>query len=442
MASPPITEHRASEAQEDADRMSRSSLMMAWWAVLSAIFYLVVAAAMARSYGTANALIGIVMSILVYSAINAVLSRFAQRTGLTVAEFSRTLFGRLGALVATLIFFATALYYAVFEGYVMALALSHQSGWPMALTTLVVVIVGIALIGAGVQRFLDRFNAWLLPVYLLGMLAAVWLAIDGYGYPEGWLTRVPEGGAPAFGWWHTFTYYMGIWVLMMFTFDYARFGKDRDRRFHARITFGLPFYALAFGFSAVVGILLDATLPTAGLSEAAIVMGLLELMGLAGLVLVWVTQSRINTANYFLATSNLASLLGQWRPGKACYGLAMALVAALAWALMSADVFGYLLTALAYQGIFVVAWVGVALSHILSRAARETAPASVEEDEPVYRLAGLGAWAGACLVGVVLMHQPTLTSFSAPATFLLAFTLSRLLPGGSIDVAGLSPSRD
>lgn len=101
MASPPITEHRPSEAQEDADRMSRSSLMMAWWAVLSAIFYLVVAAAMARSYGTANALIGIVMSILVYSAINAVLSRFAQRTGLTVAEFSRTLFGRLGALVAT-----------------------------------------------------------------------------------------------------------------------------------------------------------------------------------------------------------------------------------------------------------------------------------------------------------------------------------------------------
>ena len=133
MASPPITEHRPSEAQEDADRMSRSSLMMAWWAVLSAIFYLVVAAAMARSYGTANALIGIVMSILVYSAINAVLSRFAQRTGLTVAEFSRTLFGRLGALVATLIFFATALYYAVFEGYVMALALSHQSGWPMAI---------------------------------------------------------------------------------------------------------------------------------------------------------------------------------------------------------------------------------------------------------------------------------------------------------------------
>lgn len=198
----------------------------------------------------------------------------------------------------------------------MALALSHQSGWPMALTTLVVVIVGIALIGAGVQRFLDRFNAWLLPVYLLGMLAAVWLAIDGYGYPEGWLTRVPEGGAPAYGWWHTFTYYMGIWVLMMFTFDYARFGKDSDRRFHARITFGLPFYALAFGFSAVVGILLDATLPTAGLSEAAIVMGLLELMGLAGLVLVWVTQSRINTANYFLATSNLASLLGQWRAGQ------------------------------------------------------------------------------------------------------------------------------
>ena len=36
------------------------------------------------------------------------------------------------------------------------------------------------------------------------------------------------------------------------------------------------------------------------------------------------------------------------------------------YALMMADVFAYLLQALAYQGIFVVAWVAVAVAHILS----------------------------------------------------------------------------
>ena len=39
---------------------------------------------------------------------------------------------------------------------------------------------------------------------------------------------------------------------------------------------------------------------------------------------------------------------------------------AIVYVLMLADVFHYILQALAYQGIFVVAWVGIALTHILS----------------------------------------------------------------------------
>ena len=81
-------------------RMPRGNLMMAWWAVCSAIFYMVVAAAMARSYGTTNALIGIALTVVCYGVINAVISRYAIRTGLTVALFSRVLFGHLGAMIA------------------------------------------------------------------------------------------------------------------------------------------------------------------------------------------------------------------------------------------------------------------------------------------------------------------------------------------------------
>ena len=103
------------------------------------------------------------------------------------------------------------------------------------------------------------------------------------------MTRVPEGGASPWGWLQTFAYYMGVWVLMMFTFDYARFGRQEDSKFHSRITFGIPFYAMTFLFSGIVGILLDSMIPTDGLSEASIVLGLLELMGVGGLLLVWVT---------------------------------------------------------------------------------------------------------------------------------------------------------
>ncbi|WP_431024066.1 purine-cytosine permease family protein [Halomonas sp. H5] len=414
----------------ESGRMPRGNLMMAWWAVCSAIFYLVVAAAMARTYGTANALIGIVLTVLAYGGINSVISRYSMRTGLTVALFSKILFGHFGAIVATLIFFATALYYAVFEGYVMALVLAEWSGvLSMEMATAIVVALGVSLIFGSVQHWLDKFNGILLPVYVVGVLIAVGMAISEFGYPNGWLSRVPEGGVSTWGWLHTFSYYMGVWVLMMFTFDYARFGRPKDARFHARITFGVPFYLVTFLFSGVVGILLDAMIPIEGLSEASIVLGLLELMGVGGLLLVWVTQSRINTANFYLATVNFESLVRKvtgWRLGKV---LAGCLIGAMAYGLMMADVFAYLLQALAYQGVFVVAWVGVALTHILSPTYRSRFQGHIELDNahiPAFNPYGLIAWGGAILVGVVLMHLPSQAGLSAPATFICSCLLYEL----------------
>lgn len=400
-------------------RMAKGSLMMAWWAVCSAIFYMVVAAAMARSYGTVNALIGIVLTVLCYGLINALISRFAIRSGLTVALFSRVLFGHVGAVIATLIFFATALYYAVFEGYVMALVLSEWStSLTMTVATLIVVVIGVALIFGSVQHWLDKFNGVLLPVYVIGMLVAVGMAIAEFGYPADWLSRVPEGGASSWGWLHTFTYYMGVWVLMMFTFDYARFGRVEDEGFHGRVTFGVPFYLMTFLFSGVVGILLDACLPSEGLSEASIVLGLLELMGVGGLLLVWVTQSRINTANFYLATVNLQACLNKLLGIRLNKIIAGCMVGVLAWLLMSADVFAYLLSALAYQGVFVVAWVGVALAHILMR--QPEAPEDWDESTIAsFNPYGLFAWGLSTLGGILLMHSP-FAGISAVASFVIA----------------------
>ena len=411
-------------------RMPKINLMMAWWAVCSAIFYMVVAAAMARSYGTTNALVGIVLTVIAYGLINAVISRYSMKTGLTVALFSKVLFGHFGAVLATLIFFATALYYAVFEGYVMALVLSEWSdSLPMAASTAIVVIIGIALIFGSVQHWLDKFNGVLLPVYVVGMLIAVGVAMAEFGYPTGWLTRVPEGGASPWGWLHTFAYYMGVWVLMMFTFDYARFGRQEDSQFHTRVTFGVPFYAMTFLFSGIVGILLDSMIPTDGLSEASIVLGLLELMGVGGLLLVWVTQSRINTANFYLATVNFESFIRKVTGIQMSKVVAGCAIGAIAYVLMMADVFSYILQALAYQGVFVVAWVGVALAHILSRTYQNRFNGHVELDNdyiPAFNPCGLVAWCGATLVGIIIMNVPSISGFSAPATFVFAYIVYEL----------------
>ena len=84
----------------DEDQMSRGSLAMAFYGVASAFFFVYIGAAMASAYGTANAIIGLVLTIACYGVINAVLSKYAINNRTTVAQFSRTILGTAGSTIA------------------------------------------------------------------------------------------------------------------------------------------------------------------------------------------------------------------------------------------------------------------------------------------------------------------------------------------------------
>jgi len=258
-----------------------------------------------------------------------------------------------------------------------------------------------------------------LPVYLGGLLVAVGLSISRYGYQPQWLDFGPATPS-AFGWWDCFVAYMGVWVLMLFTFDYARFGKPEDAEYHGRWNFGMPFYAVTFLLNGAAGIYLVSSIPHEGaLNEVSVVMAILQLMGLWGLLFVWATQTRINTANYYLATMNMQAFFARFGVRGSYLAWALA-VGVIVYGLMLADVFAYLLKALAYQGIFVVAWVGVALAQI--RCGRSDVVAL--ERVTAFNSAGLSAWFGATALGLALMFSgPGLSSFSAPSTVIVAFAL-------------------
>ncbi|WP_217590917.1 cytosine permease [Burkholderia sp. GbtcB21] len=419
----------------DHARMPPFSLTMAWWAVCSAVFYIVVGATLALTYGARNALIGMALSVVSYGIVNSIISRYAIRTGLSVALFSRVLFGSAGAALATLIFFATAIYYAVFEGSVIAVAAHHQfPALDYKWAALIVVCYSVPLVFGSVQHWLDKFNGVLLPFYLFGLLAAVGLATAEYGYNAAWLDFGPTGATPAGGWWHCFVYYMGVWVLMMFTFDYARFGRKEDAGYHGRFNFGMPFYLVTFLVNGAAGIYLVSTIPGLGtLSEVSVVLALLKLMGLWGLLFVWVTQSRINTANYYLATVNMQAFFLKAAGLRAPKFVWALVVGAVVYALMMADIFSRILQALAYQGIFVVAWVGVALAHILSARYGQLVGTDVECRDahvPTFNPGGLAAWFAGAFAGLAL-NQATgfAASLSAPATFVVSWAVYRALLG-------------
>lgn len=418
----------------DDHRMGKGSLTMAWWAICSAMFWLVVSATLAMNFGTQNAIIGLLLSVVSYAAINGVIARYAIKTGLSVALFSRVLFGRTGAALATLIFFATAIYYSVFEGSVIAIALhEYLSGLSLNQAYLLVVLYSVPLVFGSVQHWLDKLNGVLLPFYLIGLVAVVALAIGEYGYSNAWLAMGPASGPVANGWWDCFTYFMGVWILMMYTWDYARFGRQEDTDYHARFNFGLPFYVFTFLINGLVGIFLAATIPTpGGLSEVSVVLAIIELMGIWGLIFVWVSQTRINTANFFMAATNMQAFFGRFGLAKVPYLVWAIVVGALVYTLMRLNVFSYILQALAYQSIFVVAWVAIALAHIGSPKYHQLFDGQVEyalDRVKAFNPCGLTAWFLGAGLGIVLLNagNPSLASCSAPATFLCAFAAYWLL---------------
>ena len=422
----------STEIVSEHDRASKGSLTMAWWGVCSAMFYIVVGIAMAKAYGTVNAIIGLGITVVAYGIVNGIISRYAISTGLSVGLFSRVLFGAKGAALATLIFFVTAIYYAVFEGSVIAVTLNHMyPGISYTIAALIVVLYSVPLIFGSMQHWLDKFNGVLLPFYILGLVGAVVLATSQYGYTDAWLRMGPENPSPT-GWWNVCVYYMGVWILMMFTFDYARFGKKEDSKYHALFNFGIPFYMLAFFLSGLAGIYLVNTIPHEGeVSEVSIAFGLIELMGIFGLLFVWITQTRINTANYFLATTNMQAFFKDVFKLNLNKMVWAVMVGIIVYLLMLIDVFAYLLQALAYQGVFVVAWVAIALTHILHPRRKQIfgeVPQIRSAKLPAFDASGLTAWLVASAVGIVLMNLGgSWTNWYATITFFTAAILYALL---------------
>ena len=62
-------------------RMDSGSLTMAWWAVATAMFWLVISASLAVGFGTLNALAGMLISVVAYAITGGILSWEVCKTG-------------------------------------------------------------------------------------------------------------------------------------------------------------------------------------------------------------------------------------------------------------------------------------------------------------------------------------------------------------------------
>lgn len=384
-------------------KVPRWSLTMAWWALFSAMFWIYIAVASAGAVGVPNTIIGMALTIATYGVINSILTKFAARTGLSVEEFSRSLFGLVGSALATLIYAATAIYYAVFEGSIIAVAFESFFGGSRIMWYAIVVIYAIPLVAGGVQNWLDKLNGFLLPIYFAGLVAVVIAATAIRGVPTDWIGSA-AAASPTPGWITSYLIYMGVWVMMMYTFDYARLGKQKDEKFHASLSFGWVFYAFTFGLNGLVGIYIMSAWNLEA-TETGVVQAFISSLGIFGLLVIFISQTRINTANYYLASLNLGAFVERVFKLRLPRFVWVLVSGAIAFLFMLTDVLSYLLKALAWQGVFVTAWVAIALVYIALNRNRLGHLPEVRPEKLKRVSGGAVAWIVSSAVGIFLTEQ-------------------------------------
>ncbi|MEV7005075.1 hypothetical protein [Streptosporangium sp. NPDC051022] len=436
-----VEEQRAEDYAQHAvpltARVPRLKLLMANWSLLSAMVWLFYGALVSSLVGTEQAIIGLVVTVAVYAGLNWLMTAWGVRWGLNPTLLSRRMFGAVGAVLTSLLIAANTTYYAVFESSVLAQAFKiHFDGPDIRWWYLIVVVAMLPLMMGSVQTWMDRINGILLPLYVVGVVAAVVVAaIDHHGQSD-WLQFpgvIPAEARPVPGWLMTFTLYMGIWLLMPTTVEFARLGKPKDLRFHQHVTFGWVYWIWLFLLNGLAGIFLTRTvLPNDPAAEAGVVQAIVTTLGLWGVLLIVVTQTRVNTVNYYLSSINWQRLFARMFGLRLSRLVWVVIVAAVAFLLMLTDVFSYLQNALTWQGVFLVSWVGIVVTHFA------LTPQDRGPDGPEFRpgrlrkaTPGLGVWIVSAGIGIWLTQSsatfPTLSQLAPLVALVISVVLYALV---------------
>jgi purine-cytosine permease-like protein len=338
------------------------------------------------SYGTSNALWGILVFAVVIFATGFPLAFYAARYNLDLDLITRgSGFGYYGSVVTNVIFATFTFIFFALEGSIMAQGLELGLGIPLwvgyALSTLVIfplVIYGMSL--------LSKLQLWTTPLWLVLMvLPFVYLLVSHPDSISAFFAYQGENGA---GGTNLGSIFLAAGVCLSLIaqiaeqIDYLRFMPPRtpenSRRWWASMILAGPGWVLFGAIKQVIGLFLAVYIISSVADGAAVanqpVHQFLEIyqdimppwaaMTLA-VVLVVISQVKINVTNAYsgsLAWTNSFTRVTKTYPGRIVF-LGVNLVIALV--LMEANMFDFLNTILGFYANCGMAWVVVVASDIV-----------------------------------------------------------------------------
>lgn len=393
-------------------RVPRWKMAGTWWLNASAIVFIYYGALSADIAGTKQALVGLALATLTMAVLTPHFVRVSAETGLGSSLISRQIFGRRGANLTVTLIAIGALFYTVVEGSILAHALALWfDGTGIQIWYAVVLLAVVPLALGGVQSWLSKLSTVLLPIYIIGLVAAVVIAaIQSSGSME-WLAYSGTPDATTLpGWLKVYIMYMAIWLLLVDQIDFARFGKVSDVRFNSNISFGWVFYLVTYVANATIGMYLSRVVaPDVPPSEVGVVNALIATLGFFGLLAIIVSQLRINVVNMYIASLNSSRVWGAVFRSRLPRFVAVFGIGLLAFLLMLTDVFSYISVALDWLAIIFVAWVGVYFTHYLvAKYKFGDTRIRFRNSETVPLGRGVVSWFIATIIGGLLIELPGL----------------------------------
>ena len=134
------------------------------------------------------------------------------------------------------------------------------------------------------------------------------------------------------------------------------------------------------------------------------IVALIDSLGVWGLIVIVVSQARINSANYYAASTNLEEFVEQCTGRRTPRLIWVAVAGVISYLFMLTDVLSYLAVALSWQGVLVTAWVTMVLLWIFLAP---NASGSLQSDQLTSENSKypVVAWVIASAIGVLALQQ-------------------------------------
>lgn len=416
-------------------RVDRTALSMSMSGLTTGLFWIFYGALAGSLVGAKQAVLGMLVSVVVFVLINGPLAKWGMKHGLDATLFSRRVFGVSGAVLISLITAVNVTYYTVFESSVIAVAMKSYFGGPkIEYWYLIVVLATLPLMRGSVQTWMGKLNGVLLPLFMIGLVAAITATGVHTNWSSAWFDSkglIPQEVLGVPGWLFVAVLYMGAWQQMTITLEFSRFARWEDWDFHRWVTFGPAFFIATYLINGVAGIyLVQATGFNAAVDEAGVVSAILAAIGFWGVLFIIVTQVRINTMNYYVASMHWQRLAASYLGIKLYRVTWVAIISVIVYLLMLTNVFSYLQRALIWQGVFLVGWVSIIMTHfVFSRVDREVGPEFRPSRLPRFT-AAVPVWIVASGLGVYLAEHKAdfpVASNLAPLVTLIASVVLYIL---------------